>query len=306
MRISTNLYFSTLNQRLAEQQNEIANLQTQLASGKKAATASMDSEAAMAGLRMNSILQEQSDHKFSLQGADNRLRQEESLVAAMQKISDRIQELSITAASDTYSAEDRKMIASEVAQYKEQLLSYANGQDESGNYMFSGGASRTKPFVLNADGSVTYSGDQTSINFDIGGGEKIRVNSIGSNVIGNITRTNADDSTSQITAFDIIDDLVTALNGNNQTNISRAMTEAESLSSSLVKKQVELGISQNRISNRLDIIEEKTILYKDILSKTVDTDYTEAITKLSANMLALEAAQSTFAKVSQLSLFDYI
>ena len=85
MRISTNLYFSTLNQRLAEQQNEIANLQTQLASGKKAATASMDSEAAMAGLRMNSILQEQSDHKFSLQGADNRLRQEESLVAAMQK-----------------------------------------------------------------------------------------------------------------------------------------------------------------------------------------------------------------------------
>ena len=42
------------------------------------------------------------------------------------------------------------------------------------------------------------------------------------------------------------------------------------------------------------------------MSKSVDTDYTEAITKLSANMLALEAAQSTFAKVSQLSLFDYL
>lgn len=306
MRISTNLYFSTLNQRLAEQQNEITSLQTQLASGKKAPTATMDADAAMAGLRLNSVIQEQSDHKATLQGVENQLRQEEGLISSMQKIADRIHELSITASSDTYSAEDRQMIAIEVAQYKEQLLSYANSQDESGSYMFSGAASRTKPFVLNNDGSVTYSGDHTSINFDIGGGEKISVNSVGPNIIGDITRTNADGSTNQITAFNIIDDLVSALNSNNQSNIARAMTEAESLSGSLVKKQVELGISQNRVSSRLDIIEEKTILYRDILSKTVDTDYSEAITKLSANMLALEAAQSTFAKVSQLSLFDYI
>ena len=98
----------------------------------------------------------------------------------------------------------------------------------------------------------------------------------------------------------------TALNANNQTNIAKAMSDAESFSEKLSKKQVELGLSQNRISNRLDIIDEKTILYKDLMSKSVDTDYTEAITKLSANMLALEAAQSTFAKVSQLSLFNYM
>ena len=82
--------------------------------------------------------------------------------------------------------------------------------------------------------------------------------------------------------------------------------DAENFSEKLSKKRVELGLSQNRISNRLDIIDEKTILYKDLMSKSVDTDYTEAITKLSANMLALEAAQSTFAKVSQLSLFNYM
>ena len=37
-----------------------------------------------------------------------------------------------------------------------------------------------------------------------------------------------------------------------------------------------------------------------------DLDYTEAITKMNKDMLALEAAQSSFAKISQLSLFDYI
>ena len=122
MKISTNLYFTTLNRRLSEQQNEIANLQTQLASGKKAPTASMNSQAAMSSLRMSSVIQEQQNHKSSLQKADGRLQQEESLVSAMRRISDRIHELSITAANDTYSAEDRTLIAIEVAQLKEQLL----------------------------------------------------------------------------------------------------------------------------------------------------------------------------------------
>ena len=84
------------------------------------------------------------------------------------------------------------------------------------------------------------------------------------------------------------------------------MAEAESFSEVLLKKQVELGMSQNSIANRVDIIDEKTLVYKDLLSNVADTDYSEAITKLSAQMLALEAAQSTFAKVSQLTLFDYI
>ena len=45
---------------------------------------------------------------------------------------------------------------------------------------------------------------------------------------------------------------------------------------------------------------------KTTLSQMEDLDYTEAITKMNKDMLALEAAQSSFAKISQLSLFDYI
>ena len=405
MKISTNLYFTTLNRRLSEQQNEITNLQTQLASGKKAPTASMNSQAAMSSLRMSSVIQEQQNHKSSLQKADGRLQQEESLVSAMRRISDRIHELSITAANDTYSAEDRKLIAIEVGQLKEQLLSYANEQDEGGNYFFSGAATSTKPFIntqivdfgaltanqtlsiagitITAGGSgataaevaaafdnlakgaagdasggniasasgtltgystgaisntdqvtftpttgtngslsaagtgasatsiasgtaISYVGDQTAIEVDVGNGEKIRVNTTGTEILSRIKRTAANGDVTYVTAFEMLEEFETALNVNNQTNIAKAMSDAENFSEKLSKKRVELGLSQNRISNRLDIIDEKTILYKDLMSKSVDTDYTEAITKLSANMLALEAAQSTFAKVSQLSLFNYM
>ena len=40
-----------------------------------------------------------------------------------------------------------QLIAIEVGQLKEQLLSYANEQDEDGNYFFSGAATATKPFI---------------------------------------------------------------------------------------------------------------------------------------------------------------
>ena len=306
MRISTNLYFTTLNQRLSDQHSKISELQTQLATGKKAVTASMDSEAAMASLRMNSVIEDQNNYKSTLQNVDGQLRQEESLVSAMHKISDRIKELSIIGASDTYSAEDKKMISTEVAQYKLQLLAFANSKDENDNFFFSGSQKATQPYSMAADGAVSYQGDETAIFVDIGANEKIQVNTIGDEVLANVTRTAANGSTSKITAFTMLDDFVTALNSNDTVNISRAMAEAESFSEVLLKKQVELGMSQNSIANRVDIIDEKTLVYKDLLSNVADTDYSEAITQLSAQMLALEAAQSTFAKVSQLTLFDYI
>jgi len=37
-----------------------------------------------------------------------------------------------------------------------------------------------------------------------------------------------------------------------------------------------------------------------------DLDYTAAITKMNKDQLALQAAQSSFAKISQLSLFTYL
>ena len=54
------------------------------------------------------------------------------------------------------------------------------------------------------------------------------------------------------------------------------------------------------------LAEENMLRMKSMLSQAEDTDYTEAITKMNKDMLALEAAQSSFAKISQLNLFDYI
>jgi flagellar hook-associated protein 3 FlgL len=55
-----------------------------------------------------------------------------------------------------------------------------------------------------------------------------------------------------------------------------------------------------------DILADAKLRYKALLSNTEDLDYASAVTQLSAELLSLEAAQSSFAKISQLSLFNYI
>lgn len=46
--------------------------------------------------------------------------------------------------------------------------------------------------------------------------------------------------------------------------------------------------------------------YKQTLSKIQDTDYIQAATDMAKQQLALQASQQSFAKISQMSLFDYL
>ena len=54
------------------------------------------------------------------------------------------------------------------------------------------------------------------------------------------------------------------------------------------------------------VLEEITLRLKITKSDAEDLDYTSAITKMNKQMLSLEASQSSFSKISRLSLFDYI
>jgi flagellar hook-associated protein 3 FlgL len=106
--------------------------------------------------------------------------------------------------------------------------------------------------------------------------------------------------------FDVVSDYVTALEANDADDLGRAMTELNKLSSHLGTQVVDLGVRQNLVAERKEIAADKQIIYENLLSEAQDLDFSKAITQLSSDMLALEAAQSTFAKVTQLTLFNFI
>ena len=112
--------------------------------------------------------------------------------------------------------------------------------------------------------------------------------------------------TSRVDMFKVMQDFVTALKANDKTNVAEALSELQAVSRNLNTNLVDNGLRQNLVEERRNISEEKIVIYKGLLSDARDVDYATAVTQLSPDMLALEAAQSTFAKVSQLSILNFI
>jgi flagellar hook-associated protein 3 FlgL len=67
-----------------------------------------------------------------------------------------------------------------------------------------------------------------------------------------------------------------------------------------------VGSGINVLESQQSVAEENILRMKTTLSDVKDVDYTQAITQMNKDLLALEAAQSSFSKISQLNLFDYI
>jgi flagellar hook-associated protein 3 FlgL len=68
----------------------------------------------------------------------------------------------------------------------------------------------------------------------------------------------------------------------------------------------DVGARMNQVDMQMDLIDENVLRLKTTLSEVQDLDYTEAVTRMNKQMMALQASMSSFSKISQLNLFDYI
>ena len=63
---------------------------------------------------------------------------EEAILNSVDNIMGRIRDLSLAAASGTYSPGDKAIVVQEMTGLRDELLSLANSQDSGGNYIFAG------------------------------------------------------------------------------------------------------------------------------------------------------------------------
>ena len=78
---------------------------------------------------------------------------------------------------------------------------------------------------------------------------------------------------------------------------------------------MQIGVSEGlgQIGADLSVVDMQTTVLDQVVlrlqttrSDIEDLDYTEAITRMNKDQLALEAAQSSFSKISQMSLFKFL
>jgi flagellar hook-associated protein 3 FlgL len=106
--------------------------------------------------------------------------------------------------------------------------------------------------------------------------------------------------------FQALADMVDAVKNTDRPNIQRGIKEIDAMQQSISYATARVGTDMNVVDSQGAVLDEITLRLKTTLSDVLDLDYTEAITKMNKDQLALEAAQSSFAKISKLTLFSYI
>ena len=86
--------------------------------------------------------------------------------------------------------------------------------------------------------------------------------------------------------------------------IAASLQNLDNAQESIVQKQTEIGGRLNAVDSTKSFLEDSSVYSEDIRSQLRDVDYAEAVSNLSFQSFVLQAAQQSFAQVSQLSLFD--
>lgn len=306
MKISTSLYFDRSTQQLSTVQSNLAKTQEQLSTGKNIVKPSDAPDKAALITRLESELSRNASYQDTLKTANVRLTSEETALKNTSDVLYRIKELAVQGANSTLSAQDRQSVALEISTLREQIMGLANSQDSNGNYLFSGSRAGQPAFAQDASGRVVYQGDQSRMKVNVGDNHRMNLNMPGSDAFVRVTRTDAKGVQSGVDFFQALDDLAKSVASGDVANTQRGISEVDGLQEGVSNGLAQVGADLTVVDMQTSVLDEVVLRLKTTRSDVEDLDYTEAATKMSKDQLALEAAQNSFSKISQLSLFKYI
>ncbi len=174
---------------LNQLESNIAQTQNEVSTGLSFTTAAQNPVAAGLVDSYNQVLAQSQQYTANGNSAQGSLNTEDNALTQVQNALQSLRDLALEANNATESAQDRSAIATQATQIQNTLLSLANTQDGSGNYIFGGYATQTQPFALNATGA-TYSGDQGQRQVQIAAGQTLVVGDNGDLVFNQIKTGN--------------------------------------------------------------------------------------------------------------------
>lgn len=409
MRISTSQIYDYGSRSINDAQSSLYKTQNQLSTGKKFLSAQDDPVAAAQVMLDTQAKAVNSQYADNQSNASSQLALEESQLQAVVKALQDAREQVVNAGNGSYSDAEREYIADALQSHFDTLLGLANSTDANGYYLFSGYQGNTRPFDQQADGAVSYVGDNGQRLLQVGSDRQIAVSDSGFDIFERIktgngtysaaasqsntgtgiidagslvdakswsghsyqiefssateyTITEQDMSTSPpttttvagspftysagtaITAiagvsfsisgtpetgdaftiepstnqnvFTTLKNLITAIRTDvsgdsaagaalrntlsiEMKNIDQALANVSDIRSTVGTRMSELESLQS-VSSALDLH------YEEKISNLSDLDYAEALTRFAKQQMQLEAAQNSFAKISGLSLFNYL
>jgi flagellar hook-associated protein 3 FlgL len=307
MKIGTAYFFDSRSRQMADLTGTAAKLQEQLATGKRILTPSDDPIISARLARMAGGAADQTQFASNVKLAQGLLGQSDTALESVSNDLQRAQELLIRAGSDTLNDDNRAALAAELKSIVDNLYSTANTTDVRGTALF-GGSGAGPAYARAADGTISFAGMGEAPPIPIGDGVTMQASDSGQRIFGGIQVGGANKD-----VFQIVSDLAQALDvGGSATPADRkqALADASDGLAQALQQVTTARASIGARGARLDIQAEslaKSASDYDIERGSLEgVDIQTAVTDLQKTMLALQATQASFTKLSQLTLFDYI
>ncbi len=294
MRITPNATAYNALYNIQEGRAKLDSLTEKLASQSNVNRPSDDPIATSVILDANTRLQATAQYSSNITKANTSLNMTST---ALQGISDTLTQAKTLVATITSGTTDltvRQNAVSQLTTLRSQLVDMGNTQYQ-GQYIFSGALTSTPPF---SDSTANYGGDSTvnSVNIDTSATEKI-------NITGDRVLTAGAPG---VNILQTIDDLIANINSNNVTGIQTGAKNLETGFDQITNLQTEVASRLTRLDNTSSMLNITKNTLETIRGNVQDADMYKLGVELTQQQTAFEASLSATAKISNLSLLDYM
>ncbi|MCC8402219.1 flagellar hook-associated protein FlgL [Paraburkholderia sp. MMS20-SJTN17] len=191
MRISTSQYFSMNVATMSDQQAQLSQIYQEISSGQSLTTPADNPLGAAQAVQLSSTAAALSQYTTNQGTALASLQAEDSTLTTVITTLQSANTLGLRAGTGTLNDTDRSAIAAQLTSLRDQLLTYANATDGSGNALFSGFQNSSKAFTTDAAGNVVYSGDTGTRTVQVTDSNSVAIGDNGLSVFMSVGATNA-------------------------------------------------------------------------------------------------------------------
>lgn len=307
MRISTNTVFDGGSARLSDLQSKLDRTSQQISSGRRLLTPSDDPVAAAQALEVLQSAALNSQFSANRLHVKNSLGVVEGTLSGMIETLQSIHEQVVGAGNGVLSDTERGFIATDLQGQFDQLLALANGTDGAGHYLFAGNQGDQPPFEKQSDGSVLYKGDAGQRLVQVDTSRKMAMSETGA-----VLFPSSAGSVGSANIFTRLQIAITLLRTPNADSTARLTTlndlglSFEATLTQLANAQASVGIRLKELDNLDSVGGQRQLQFTQTLSELQDLDYNQALSDLTRQQMALQAAQKTYIQTSRLTLFDFI
>ena len=174
-------------------------------------------------------------------------------------------------------------------------MALANTKSASGEYLFAGFSSDQAAYQ-EADGIVSYKGDDNAREVNLSASTTIKTRLSGTEVFGD----DAGGVFSSLTA------VAASLRANDRASLEAAFDALDASMTTVSEARSSLGVRMNQVSEQQSLNESFNLQLTKTLSGLEDLDYAKAISDMNLQLVALEAAQQAYTQSQSTSLFDYL